>query len=249
MKGLERLSEGDIDKYPTLNFATKLASWETDAAISLLPEGSKFHATVTRKYGKSTIQNATRKLPRQPREKKQKKSTALFVPDRQSIEALPETITLQPVKRLKWSDKKLHQTFCDSFLEHKFEPIGLFQDESQNHQLEAFFLAKQKLYGVIEQIGGHVFGYSVLCYSLNRGRRIRCVVSIDIDVLESEYVEDFIMEYCIASPIESMVSQLFDYDERMDNKKLAMEIDAESFPDLYAQVYRQFRKNMLKMFD
>lgn len=183
------------------------------------------------------------------RNRKKKESTAHFQPTREDIEALPESITLKPVKRLSWKDKKLHQKFQDTFIQNKFEPIGLFKDEAQNHQLEAFLHKQEKLYGVIEQIGDYVFGYSVLCYSLNRGRRIRCVVSIDYEVLKSDYIEDFIMEWAIASPIESIVSQLFDYDDRMDNKRRAMEIDADLFPDLYTQVYRQFRKNFLKTFE
>lgn len=181
--------------------------------------------------------------------RKKKQSTAHFQPTREDIEALPETFVLKPVKKLSWKNNDEYLKFYTAFFGFKFEPIGLFKDEDQNHQLAAFLHEKQKLYGVIEQIGDYIFGYTVLCYSLNRGRRIRCVVSIDDDVLKSDYIEDFIMEPAIASPISSIVSQLFDYDEKMDNKKLAMEIDAESFPELYTQVYRQFRKHFLKTFE
>lgn len=246
VKGLERLKDGDLDKYPTLNFATKLANWEQDL-MTVQRDGLASLSQAIPKMMDKIVKATRGEKPK--RKRKKKESTAHFQPTRKEIEALPETITLKPVKRLSWKDKKLQQKFQDTFVQRRFEPIGLFKDEAQNHYLAAFLHKQEKLYGVIEQIGDYVFGYSVLCYSLNRGRRIRCVVSIDDDVLQSDYIEDFFMELAIASPIESIVSQLFDYDDCMDNKRRAMEVDAESFPDLYTQVYRQFRKNFLKTFE
>ncbi|GAA4451632.1 hypothetical protein [Novipirellula rosea] len=111
---------------------------------------------------------------------------------------------------------------------------------NDSHQLETFIHSEKNLYGIITQLGDHIF-----CYTLYHYARQRYVISIDYDIFRSEVIEGFFMEPAINSPFDSVIRQLFDYHDFIETKRKPLVPDASTFEKDYARGYQTFRTRLI----